>query len=349
MSIEISDKIKKAIILSMKDEFTEEDYPVIDDSIEQIKSSEEYQIFDLLYERNGYEQILKNREYNKGFVSRLLFNYHEPIIELEIFIENCLSIINEFNYEESIEANLYTAIDGIAARAMLISQEILLLVKNGFSSGALARWRTLYELSIIATFLAKYGENTAQRYLAYQDVSTYNEAKLYNKYVGTLGFEEIKKEEFNELQLRYENIKRQFPEINDGDYSWASHILGMASFKKIAENTDLNYLLPFYKLSCNYNHGNAKAIFFDIGQLYGLSKEQSYKLAQTNVGFTDTAQLTALSLLSVVKALISLNPNMENLGRIIYLQDKITKLATLFDEVSKRIENEEQEKVCRVG
>lgn len=345
MSIEISDKIKKAIILSIKDEFAEEDYYVIDDSIEQVKSSQEYQIIDFVYERDGYEQILKNREYNKGFCSRLLFDYHEPIVELEIFIENCLSMIHEFSPPTLAETNLYEAINGIAARAMLISQEVLLLVKNGFASGALSRWRTLYELSVIAIFLAKHGENTAQRYLAYQDVSTYNEAKLYNKYVETLGFEEINNEELNKMQYRYENIKSQFPGIDDGDYTWASHILNKTSFKKIAENTDLDYILPFYKLSCNYNHGNAKAIFFDIGQLYGLSEEQSFKLAQTNVGFTDVAQLTAHSLLNIVKALISLSPNMENLIRIIYLQDKIKKLATLFDDVSKRIENEEREKL----
>mgnify|MGYP007003805305 CR=1 FL=1 len=43
--------------------------------------------------------------------------------------------------------------------------EVVCLNKNGFADGAYAKWRSLYELSIIATFIKKYGENVAKAFI----------------------------------------------------------------------------------------------------------------------------------------------------------------------------------------
>ena len=39
-------------------------------------------------------------------------------------------------------------------------------MKNGFADGAYSRWRSLYELNIIASFISKYGEEVAEAYIS---------------------------------------------------------------------------------------------------------------------------------------------------------------------------------------
>lgn len=42
--------------------------------------------------------------------------------------------------------------------------EILTLVKNGLADGAFARWRSLFELSVISNFISSNSEEVAKAY-----------------------------------------------------------------------------------------------------------------------------------------------------------------------------------------
>ena len=46
--------------------------------------------------------------------------------------------------------------------------EISALIKNGFSDGAFARWRSMHELSVISSFILKYGEEVAEKFIEAQ-------------------------------------------------------------------------------------------------------------------------------------------------------------------------------------
>ena len=66
--------------------------------------------------------------------------------------------------EESIHK--YTALKYIHGRGLQQFLEIITLMKNGFADGAYSRWRSLYELNIIASFISKYGEEVAEAYIS---------------------------------------------------------------------------------------------------------------------------------------------------------------------------------------
>lgn len=51
------------------------------------------------------------------------------------------------------------------SQAILVTEEVLALLASGFPAGASARWRTLYELAIVATFIARSPKDTVRRYL----------------------------------------------------------------------------------------------------------------------------------------------------------------------------------------
>ncbi|WP_217430933.1 DUF5677 domain-containing protein [Sphingomonas bacterium] len=47
------------------------------------------------------------------------------------------------------------------ARACQVVFEIITLMENGLADGAMARWRTLHEITVVATILAEHGEELA--------------------------------------------------------------------------------------------------------------------------------------------------------------------------------------------
>lgn len=344
MSLEIDKKIMKAIILSVKDDFNENDYAIMEEAIEYIKKSESYQTAQLSWSIEGYKHVLKQREYCNGFCSRLLYEYHEPISEFEIFIEHCITIVHDMQYPNDEYPNTCKVLSGICARSILIANEILCLIKNGFASGALARWRTLYEYSVIAISIVKFGEDTARKYLAYNDIVNYREAKTYNEHAESLGFKPITEEELSSLKIASDEAQQEYPELNSKqDYSWAKPNISNGSFTELAKATDINYYRPFYKFSCNYVHGGAKGVFYDLGQIHGLDEENSLKLASTNYGFTDPMQLTMIALLNIISAIVSLAPNINHLIKIVYLQDKRVEITESCHKVENDIKEREIE------
>lgn len=344
MSLEIDKKIMKAIVLSIKDDFNDKDYIILEKTLEKIKKSKAYQTAQLLWTVEGYKQILRQREYQQGFCSRLLFEYHEPISEFEIFIEHCITIAHDMQYPNDEYPNTCKVLSGICARSILIANEILCLIKNGFASGALARWRTLYEYSVIAIAIVKFGEDIARKYIAYNNIANYSEAKTYNEHAESLGFKPITEEELNALKIASEGAEKEYPELKAGqDYSWAKPHIKKSSFTELAKATDINYYRPFYKFSCNYVHGGVKGVFYDLGQIHGLDDENSLKLARTNYGFTDPIQLTMIALLNIISAIVSLAPNINQLIQIIHLQDKRVEISESCHNIEKDIKEREIE------
>src|SRR5260370_36714366 len=67
------------------------------------------------------------------------------------------------------------------ARACQIVEEILCLLECGLSDGAMARWRTLHEVAVVASFVATHGEDLAERYVSHQAVESKRAADDYQK------------------------------------------------------------------------------------------------------------------------------------------------------------------------
>lgn len=59
----------------------------------------------------------------------------------------------------------FTAMLHIHGRALQQFLEIITLMKNGFADGAYARWRSMYELAIISSFITEHGEIVAEAFI----------------------------------------------------------------------------------------------------------------------------------------------------------------------------------------
>ncbi|MDQ0221777.1 DUF5677 domain-containing protein [Streptococcus moroccensis] len=82
-------------------------------------------------------------------------------------VEEYSEFVNKMELQDREESiHTYTALKYVHGRGLQQFLEIITLMKNGFADGAYARWRSLYELNIIASFISKYGEEVAESYIS---------------------------------------------------------------------------------------------------------------------------------------------------------------------------------------
>lgn len=121
-----------------------------------------------------YQKVFEDRTLSDEFLARQNQKWGKAFVASEAMYLCVLESAEEYNeyvkevYKEEKSA-LYHALRIIHGRAMQIYLEIVCLNENGFADGAYARWRSLYELSIITAFIFKYGEEVAESFIKSAD------------------------------------------------------------------------------------------------------------------------------------------------------------------------------------
>ena len=121
-----------------------------------------------------YENVMEQRAITAEFLARQEQKWGKCFVASEAMyyvvleiVENYVNYIaeetNEFEKEE-IKYTFY-AIREIHGRACQQYLEILHLNRLGFADGAYARWRSMYELSVVADFISKHGEVVAKAFI----------------------------------------------------------------------------------------------------------------------------------------------------------------------------------------
>jgi Family of unknown function (DUF5677) len=88
------------------------------------------------------------------------------------------------------------------ARACQITEEIICLLESGFADGAMARWRTMHEITAVSSLMNRHGEDLAERYIAHQIVEARGAALQYRQQQERLGQEPMT-EDFAKIEDRY--------------------------------------------------------------------------------------------------------------------------------------------------
>jgi hypothetical protein len=117
----------------------------------------------------------------------------------------------------------------ILARGIQTSWEVRTLLRNGYASGAWARWRTLHELSVLAKLIGKHGDAVAQAYLAHDEVQTLRTIKAFEKSSATpetwAAHRKVQEKRVGELEAKYGK------ELFKRDYGWAGLAFPNMRFK----------------------------------------------------------------------------------------------------------------------
>ena len=163
-----------------------------------------------------------------GFRHRLEQRYRKPLKLLRML----LTISREFGGEafggppkSKRRKHLRDVLMRLHVRACQVTWEIITLLENGFADGAMARWRTLHEIGVVATFVAKAGDRTAARYVAHQAVEAKLGLEEYQRCYEDIGYSPMPLASAAEIARKYDVVLKKYGPSFATPYGWAAHYL----------------------------------------------------------------------------------------------------------------------------
>lgn len=232
--------------------------------------------------------------------------------------------------------NTAFALHSLVERAFEITGEIVVLIRSGYADGALARWRSLHEVCVVAMFLAPRSDKCAEMYLSHHWVE---ESRLLeiDKGSGTARHENPHKDRYKrDLRLKVAALSSQFGEKFSSDYGWAAVDLGCArtKFRDLENHVGLETLRRGYRQANNTVHGGALATLTRISLGPGVDKSAHSPLAY---GCEVAANYTAASLSMMVAELCLETESAEILTMNMVIYNQARKIIEHIEKVQQRI------------
>lgn len=211
----------------------------------------------------------------------------------EISIQAGMNFQQHFlKIEEYQHDVLYGVLMRQHAHACRISGEIIHLLEGGYADGAIARWRTLYEIAITCLIVKKYGRDAASDYVKHGMVKNTEGILEYQKTAEAMGLPPFSIEEIEAA----EKLKE---EITDGDRSWhwARRHAGASKLEKLREIVGLEKWSHNYKLASRNIHSD----YYEMDRMHAMSdtKQNLLLVGQSNSGMTAPANFTAIILAQI--------------------------------------------------
>jgi hypothetical protein len=269
----------------------------------------------------------------------------KPLDLLEIFLELCIETAMLFH--ENMDAHiapenkhLYQALLRLHARGCQVGAEILTLLNSGFADGAHARWRTLYEITIVAWFISEKGDNVAERYILHDTIESYKAMNVYQKCYERLGYNPCNEEEITEVKTAVQELCERFGSDFKENYGWASEALHLKKprFLDIENATNFDHWRAHYKLASHNIHAEPKGIVFKLGMPLKTPGKICLLPGPSDAGFIDPADCTAISLYQLTCALLVIgirsNPIWGIIAEILGMLEK--EIGQAFLDINKR-------------
>jgi hypothetical protein len=263
-----------------------------------------------------------HKKHIKSFYKGMEKEWGNPIDLLEMFCLLATEAGGDFNNQfRPLAAKdnnfVIDVLTRLHARSCQITSEIILLLRNGFADGAHARWRTLHEITSIGYFIAKHGNDVAERYLCHTAIEAHKAAIIYQKYCEALGYQRLTEEELMEIREKYLHYINKFGLSYKNPHGWASAALAKdhPTIADIESDVGLAHMRPYYKMASHNVHANPEGIFFKLG----LIPESGDILltGPSNLGLPDPGHSTAISLLQITTTLLF--SSAMNLDRMVIL------------------------------
>lgn len=302
-----------------------------------------------LFEKNFHKRSKKILKQNKKDISkfkkRLNKTWQPAFDKLEIFISFNLEygVIVSGSYQGRNEIDVkFDTLLRLHTRSCRIASEILELLKGGFADGAMARWRSLHEISVISSFLEKGTAELCQRYLDHYYIENYHELMEYQKNCEKLGYEPFSDEDVEESKKLVEAQREKYGTDFMKLYGWIGDALPKKkrNFAGIEENVEFNFMRSFYKMANNSVHSGAKGFIYTLGQY---DDNQVMLAGPSNYGFADPGQNAAYSLFQTTLTLSEFETYSEDAVYVQIGMNMLKDLGKEFVRIQKNIEDEEDE------
>lgn len=297
--------------------------------------------------REQSEEALGRRaEELRSFQQRLLIRWKKPLQLLSVQIGLSVQFGEQMNgwlrgKADKDNSSMVDVLTRLHARATQVAGEIEVLLKEGFADGAMSRWRTLHELTIVAFFINKYGNEAAERYRHHLRIDSLRMARRLNDAASKLGCSPISDQEFLEIQEDVAALKLKFGEAFCTEYGWAADALHKQkpTFADIESAVQLEQYRPYFKLASDSVHAGPKGTFHRLG--LALDRVDTLLAGPSNAGLEEAGRLTALSLGQIASSLITLHPLADGVVWAKVIGKLGIEVEEEFIKVSKKLERDE--------
>ncbi len=291
--------------------------------------------------------VRADRRTRAGFEKRLMRRWRRAIDLYDLFLIVARQGGEDFNRENREQAVkdqdfVFEALTRIHARACLIASEIRALMVSGHASGALARWRSLHELSVVAYFIKEHGNDVAERYMLHEAIRSAKASDEYERRHQAMGYAPQDPAERKQVQDARDALIARYGPAYGKDYGWAAGVLkGDPTFARIEEAVGLGHWRPHFGMASHSVHAGFKGMTFDIGQM-GRAQYPALMLAgPSNAGLTDPGDSAVLALMNCTVALLNHKPTPETVTVLKVLMRLAEEVGDAFIEAHRKLEEDE--------
>ncbi len=179
-------------------------------------------------------------------------------------------------------------------RACQVVGEIIALMENGFADGAMARWRTLHEITVVAMLIHVHGEDIAERYVLHEAIEDRRAAVADNEARPGARRPPVSKREMAALQRDVIALVKRYGKPFKSEFGWAAHHLkkDQPTFRDLEAAAGRASLRPRYKVASYNVHAGPHGISFKLGTL----DKSGLMAGASDAGFDEPGINTAYSL-----------------------------------------------------
>jgi len=287
------------------------------------------------------ERETEHRQLMEGFYFRLERTWKVPFSKLSMLVACAIEVGEGVNLRfRNLDApetpNLINVLTRLHARSCQVAQEILVLLKHGYSEGAMARWRTLHEIVVTMNFIYEHGESSADRYTQHDAVETYRAACQFQQNCGKLNYEPLTSLEIEISKIAYDRAITTFGRSFGGQYGWAAIDLKSSrpTFAEIERAVEMDHYRSHFKFASHNVHANPKGIFFKMG-LHGPT--DILMCGPSNLGLAEPGQNTALSLSVATATVIQIGPTMEDIFACGTITRMVKEISAAFVDTERKV------------
>lgn len=258
-----------------------------------------------------YEEIIRFRAEEQEFLARLEQKWNKAFVTSEAMyimvlesVESYLEYVNQLD-EETLKEHYYTftAMQHIHGRALQEFLEITTLMKNGFADGAYARWRSMYELTMIASFIRKFGESVAEAFI--------QSSKTDDRY-------------------EWARASNLFPQQKK-----------YITFNDIQKNCDIDSGIWRYQydLANKTVHASPQGTFARMGNM---GTHELIPVGRSDFGLTTPAEYSAISLFQITTMFFTIHPSGDSLVAIQYIKAWVNTIREFYFKTHDEVFPEEE-------
>lgn len=252
--------------------------------------------------------LTEDRSRTAAFEARLAARWGRGLDLADLMIEESLQAGIWLNTRwrpkaAASEDQKFEALVRLHGRAVQTAREVQVLLRAGYSTGALARWRTIHEIWIVSILLAENNAEISRRYLVHEAVESMIGQEWYEDTWETLGFESPDPNDAAKRATARAELEQEFGSVFLRPYGWAAPLFNGKAPKltDLPKLANLDHWRSYYKMASHGVHANPKGIMWS---LQDPRPTERIWAGPSNAGLIDPAQCTLIALYGITACLM---------------------------------------------